>query len=423
MMNPRGESNRAAFTGLLIAGTISLIGSRMTMVALPWLVLVTTGSAAKTGVIGAAELLPYVLACAFGPPLIDRIGGRRVSIVADALSLVAVGAIPLLYEAGRLSFPAFAALVAVTGALRGFSDSAKNGAIFPQAVAEAGVEMTRATSLDDGLNRTAGLIGSLAAGVLVVWLGGAARVLLIDAVSFGLCAILVAVLVRLPGKARDAGAPEPYHRALLGGLRYLRGDRLTLALIVMLFVTNMLDQGFFAVLLPLWAHDLFDSPVGISIVAGAFSVGAVLGNIAFTILAPRLPRWAPFAIGFLIAGAPRFAVLAFDAPTWMIIAITVLQGLGAAALNPILGAVFYERIPERLQTRVLGLSTAVAYAGMPLGTLLCGWLGELGVKTALLAVGAVYLLTTLAPFVGGMWREMDRRPAAQATPEPVPASA
>lgn len=428
MLNTRGRvtSRRAGFAGLLIASTLSLLGTRMTMVALPWLVLITTGSSAKTGIIGAAELLPYVLACAFGGPLIDRIGGRRVSIVTDALSALAIGAIPLLHESGRLSFPALTGLVALAGLLRGFSDSAKRGAMFSQAVAQAGIEMTRATSLKDGLFRTAGLVGMLLAGVLVVWLDGAARVLLVDAASFAVCAILVAALVRVPGKAQHTGEPEAYHLALLGGLKYLRRDRLVLGLIAMLFLTNLLDQGFFSVLLPLWANDIFASPIGISIVGASFGIGAVVGNIVFTIAAPRLPRWAPFTFGFLIAGGPRLAVLAFDAPTWMIIVVFAIAGIAIAGVNPILGAVSYERIPEHLQTRVLGLATAVAYAGMPLGALLCGWLGELGVKTALLIVGAIYLLTTLAPFTGKMWREMDRRPApptAQPTPEGAPAPA
>ncbi|MFC7484426.1 hypothetical protein ACFQX7_36470 [Luedemannella flava] len=57
--------NRRPLVGLLVAETISNLGSRMTMVALPWLVLVTTGSAARTGLVAAVEILPYVLASAW----------------------------------------------------------------------------------------------------------------------------------------------------------------------------------------------------------------------------------------------------------------------------------------------------------------------------------------------------------------------
>ncbi|MFD0740576.1 hypothetical protein ACFQ1L_47060 [Phytohabitans flavus] len=66
----------------------------MSFVALPWFVLVTSGSAARTGIVAFAEMLPYVLVCAFGGPLLDRLGHRRVSVLGDLGSAVAVAAIP-----------------------------------------------------------------------------------------------------------------------------------------------------------------------------------------------------------------------------------------------------------------------------------------------------------------------------------------
>lgn len=409
-------NRKAGLAGLLIATTLSLLGSRMTMVALPWLVLVTTNSPGKTGIVGAVELLPYVLACALGGPLIDRIGGRRVSVIADAASMVVIGAIPLLADTEQLSFPALLGLVAVAGLLRGLGDTAKHGAMFPQTVAQSGTEMTRAASLVDGLSRGAGMIGVVLAGALITWIGGAANVLLFDALSFGLCALIIGLFVRVPGRV-EAEEHEPYLQALKGGVAFVRSDLLILGLCVMVAITNTLDQASSAVLTPLWAREIYGSAVGIGIVGASFGAGAVLGNIVFTIFAPRLPRWSLYSVGFLIAGGPRFAVLAFGAPTWLLIANGVLDGLAIAAINPILGAVFYERIPMHLQARAQGLLSAVAYAGMPLGALLGGWLGGFGAKPALLITGALYLLATLMPFFGKVWREMDDRPQATDVPE------
>lgn len=406
-------NRKAGLAGLLVAATLSLLGSRMTMVALPWLVLATTNSPGKTGLVGAVELLPYVLACALSGPLIDRIGGRRVSIVSDALSLVVVGAIPLLADTDRLSFPALLVLVAIAGLLRGLGDTAKHGAMFPQTVEKAGTEMTRAASLVDGLSRGAGMVGVVLAGALITWFGGAANVLLFDALSFGLCALIVGLFVRVPGRAEHA-EPEKYGEALKTGVAFMRGDALVLGLGLMVAFTNTLDQASSAVLTPLWAKEIYGSAVGIGIVGASFGIGAVLGNIAFTIYAPKLPRWSLYTFGFLIAGGPRFAVLAFGAPAWLLIVNGLIDGLAIAAINPILSAVAYERVPENLQARVMGLFGAMAYAGMPIGALLGGWLGGFGAKPALLITGGLYLLATLMPFFGKVWREMDNRPAANA---------
>jgi MFS family permease len=414
-------NRKAGLAGLLVGTTLSLLGSRMTMVALPWLVLVTTNSPGKTGIVGAVELLPYVLACALSGPLIDRIGGRKISILSDALSMVTVGTIPLLADTGRLGFPALLGLVAVTGLLRGLGDTAKHGAMFPQTVERAGTEMTRAASLVDGFSRGAGMVGVVLAGALITWFGGAANVLLFDALSFGLCALIIGLFVRVPGRAEHS-EKEAYGQALKSGVAFIRSDALVLGLAVMVAITNTLDQASSAVLSPLWAREIYGSAVGIGIIGASFGLGAVLGNIAFTILAPKLPRWSLYTVGFLIAGGPRFAVLALGAPTWLLIVNGLIDGLAVAAINPILGSVFYERTPEKLQARVNGLVSAVAYAGMPVGALLGGWLGGFGARPALLITGAIYLAATLMPLFGKVWREMDIRPAAMDRAEPVQAA-
>ncbi|GIG89593.1 MFS transporter [Plantactinospora endophytica] len=418
--------DRRPLVGLLVAEGISLVGSRMSMVALPWFTLVVTGSAARTGVVAFAEMLPYVLACALGGPLIDRIGARRTSIVADLASAAAVAAVPVLHLAGALSFSLLIGLVAAAGLLRGFGDSAKR-VVFPETVAVAGTPMTRATSLHDGLSRLASLLGAPLAGLLIAVLD-APLVLLLDAVTFLLAAAVLAVLVparRLAGARSssevdaaqcDTQDREPYLSALRTGLRYLRQDRLVHGIVLMLLVTNLADAAYTAILGPVWASEVVRSSTALGLLTASFASGAVLGNVVFTVLASRVPRFAVFAVGFLLAGAPRFVALALLDQLWAIYLISFVAGVSVAAVNPILGAVSFERIPERLRARVLGLTHAAAWAGIPLGGLLGGLaVQELGLPAASLAFGAAYLLVTLLPFVLPAWRELDR----PATTEPT----
>ena len=119
-------SRRTPLVGFLLADAISLCGTRVSMIAIPWLVLTTTGSAAQTGLVAFAELLPLVVVQALAGPLIDRLGARRVAIACDLMSMVVVGLIPLLHLGGQLSFPVLLALVAVAGGLRGAGDGSKH---------------------------------------------------------------------------------------------------------------------------------------------------------------------------------------------------------------------------------------------------------------------------------------------------------
>jgi MFS family permease len=403
---PGGRPKRGGFAALLTAGAVSMIGTRMSAVALPWFVLVTTGSAGRTGLVAFAEMLPYVLACAFGGPLLDRVGARRASVAADAASALAVGAIPVLHSRG-LTFPLLVALVAAVGVLRGFGDTAKR-VLFPRTVAASGVGLTRAASLHDGLARLATLLGAPLAGVLI-WRFDAPAVLLIDAATFGFGAGTVALFIGASRAGREAS--EPYLRALRRGLAFLRGDRLVAAIVAMLFFTNLFDAAYTSVFLPVWAREVAGSPVALGAVMAVFAVGAVLGNAVFTAVASRVSRFWCFAVGFLVGGAPRFFAAALADDLWVVYAVSFAAGVGIAAINPILGAVEYERVPEPLMARVQGLTIAVAWAGIPLGALVGGWAtAGLGLVGALVTLGGLYLLVTVAPFVQPRWREMDARP-------------
>jgi MFS family permease len=407
---------RKGFIGLLTAEAISLVGSKMTFVALPWLVFITTDSATRTGVVALAEMLPYVIVCAAGGPLIDRLGARRTAVMMDLVSLVGIGSVPLLFRGGHLSFAALVGLVAVVGAARGFSDTSKR-VLFPGAVADAGVDMTRATSIHDGLARLSTLIGAPLASVAIA-ATDATTVLLLDAASFGLAAGLVALCVRTTVRAPEDTPDLSYVGQLREGVAYVRRDRLVLAILGMLFLTNLLDQAYTAVFVTVWARDFFGSVAGVGLTFGAFAAGAVAGNIVYTMVAPRLPRWAPFALGFLVGGAPRFVVLALDSPFWMVMAVSVAAGVGLSVVNPILGAVLYERIPPRMQARVQGLSTALAWAGIPVGSLLGGLIADqVGIRTALWIGAGIYLIATVLPLTSRVWRQMDPSPAAEPSAE------
>jgi MFS family permease len=74
--------------------------------------------------------------------------------------------------------------------------------------------------------------------------------------------------------------------------------------------------------------------------------------------------------------------------------------------------VLFERVPSRLQARVLGAVKASAWVGIPFGSLVGGLLAQTaGLRGALLACGVVMLLATIPPFVFPAWRGLDRRTA------------
>ena len=86
---------------LFIANAISLVGNVFSLIAIPWFVLQTTGSATQTGITGFFTILPVVLAGLLGGTLIDRLGYKRTSIISDLASGVTTALIPTaLFHSG-----------------------------------------------------------------------------------------------------------------------------------------------------------------------------------------------------------------------------------------------------------------------------------------------------------------------------------
>lgn len=407
---------RLALGGVLAASGVSILGSRVTAIAIPWLVLVTTRSPTRMGLVAAAELVPLVLALALGGPLLDRVGVRRCAIGIDVASAVTVTAIIAFYDQG---LAVLLVLVAVLGALRGFSDNAKK-VLLPSAAAFAGAPMIRVTAIFEGMSRLSGLIGASVAGVLIAWLQ-APTTMVVTAVAFAVSAVLVATMARPPEPpAPDAAPPERerYLQAMRTAVTHLRQDRICFAIMAMLFVINVFNQAAVVVFIPLWADEVLGSAVGVGAVLGAAGLGLVLGNLVFTIFATKVPRYATFTVGFLLGGPPRFLVLGLSDNLTVVLVVTFLAGCALSAVNPVIGLLLFERTPAALQARVFGLVTAIAWAGLPLGGLLAGWaVTASGLRPALLVTAAAYLAVALTPVIRHRtWRLINHAPESEIEP-------
>ena len=170
---------------------------------------------------------------------------------------------------------------------------------------------------------------------------------------------------------------------------------------MMIMVTNLLDVAKTSVLLPVWARD---NGQGIAVIGLLFTcmAGAQVISSAFASwIGDRLPRRTTYFVAFLIAGPPPYLVLGLDAGLGVVVATYVIAGLASGLLNPMLGAIIFERIPERMLGRVTAPLDALAWAGMPFGGLVAAALvASAGLGPALLVSAGLYLAAILVPAIG-----------------------
>ena len=124
----------------------------MGFVAIPWYVLATTGSASLTGVVAALTFAPTVLATFFGGAIVDRLGFRRTSVMADVASGVTVAAIPLLHATVGIELWQLFVLVFL-GALFDAPGATARRSLLPDLVAISGTRLERATGINGAIQR------------------------------------------------------------------------------------------------------------------------------------------------------------------------------------------------------------------------------------------------------------------------------
>jgi MFS family permease len=399
--------DRTPIHALYAANAISFVGNNLTNLAIPWFVLVTTGSAAKTGITAFFSIPPIVIAGFFGGVIIDRLGYKRTSIISDLASGVTVAAIAGLHALGLLSFPLLLALVFL-GALLDAPGGTARAALIPDMAKLGNVPIDRASASIQVVERGARLIGAPISGLLIAAFG-AAGVLWIDALTFAVSAAIVAIAI--PSSERPAHEEEPsdgYIADLRAGLTFIRRDRLIFALVLTVMITNLLD-AVFTVCLPVMAKEIYDSSVALGLLAAASGGGAVVGAIAYAAHGHRRSRRGVFIPAFIVTATGPLLLAPLPALP-VAIAIQVIRGIAAGPLNPIMAAVEFERVPETMRGRVFGAIQAGAWLAMPLGVLAGGFLIEsIGLSWTFIVTGLLYLATTLSLVVNPAIRDMNLR--------------
>ncbi|MFG2834798.1 MFS transporter [Streptomyces zaomyceticus] len=412
------KGDRVPLATVLAANAVSITGNSLTLIGVPWFALDTTGSPGKAGLVAFCAALPVLVSAIAGGPVVDRLGRRRVSIASDLVCALALATIPLLHHTGVLEFWMLCALMAVNGLFHAPGEMAR-GVLLPDLAGRAGTSLPRAASLYDAVSRGARMTGAAIAGLLVAFMGSD-TVLVLDAATFAVSALLVAGGLRGVPSAeplRDGPrlSPARYRADLREGYAFVFRARLLLGITVMVMVTNGLNQSWSAVLLPVHAREELGGPAAQGLLVSVFGGCALAGALLYGAVGERFPRRAVFTAGFLIGGTPQYVVAALTDTTAPLLVTLAAAGFGVGVLNPILTTVMYEQVPDALRSRVMGATTAGVLLTTPLGGVAAGLLVErVGLTATLLGVGGLYLLATLSPLVFPAWRAMDAEP-----PEPM----
>lgn len=382
----------------LVAGqTVSVLGTQMAAVAIPYQVYALTHSSLDIGLVSFATLIPMLAGSVFGGPLVDAVDRRRLLIAVSIVMAVVSAGLALNAGGTPALWPLFV-LPALVAGLSAVEDSAL-GAIVPNLVRRD--EVPTANALFQALFQLGVVAGPAVCGLLLASTG-TRTVFWINAASFA--AATVAALAIAP--QRPAGGGQPGSLSFLEGIGFLRGRPMIQGAFAIDINATVL--GLPRVLFPALAVTVFHGGAStLGLLYAAPGAGALLGALT-TGWVGRIERQGRAVIIAVIVWG--LAIAAFGVTPWLPMALVLLAIAGWA---DVVSSVFRSTIvqlsvPDALRGRLTGLQIAVVTGGPRLGDLESGAVAAVfGPVAAVVSggLGCVAGAVALAGLLPGFRRE------------------
>jgi MFS family permease len=357
-MAPLRESR--SFRLLWIGQLISLSGSQLRLVALPYQIFLLTGSSFAVGLIGVFQAVPLLVLSLFGGVIADAVDRRRLLLMTQ-VGLAGVSlALAVVTGAGAASVPLLYVLTAV-GACFSALDNPTRASLAPTLVERRLIRA--AMALNQTVFQVALVFGSALAGIVIARVGLAGAYWL-DVGSFAAAFVAVWMLRAPP---RVAAPRQPVLHALVEGVRYLSVTRILLATMVLDGLAMFFGSP--RALFPYYADRVFHvGPEGLGLLYASMGVGALVPAVVSGWTA-RVQRQGLTVLIAVIVWGLSIALFGVLDERWFVLALVLLAiANGADTVSSIFrGTILQLVVPDALRGRLNSINLMFVLGGPQLG--------------------------------------------------------
>jgi MFS family permease len=349
-----------SFRLLWIGQLISLSGSQLRLVALPYQIFLLTGSSFAVGLIGVFQAVPLLVLSLFGGVIADAVDRRRLLLITQT-GLAAVSlALAIATQTGLASVPLLYVLTAL-GACFSALDNPTRASLAPTLVERRLIRA--AMALNQTIFQFALVFGSALAGIIIARFGLAGAYWL-DVGSF-VAAFVAVWMLRTP--PRVAGTRQPVLRSLVEGVRYLGVTRILLATMSLDFLATFFGSP--RALFPYYADRVFHvGPEGLGLLYASMGAGALVAAVASGWTA-RVQRQGLTVLIAVAVWGVSIALFGLLDERWFVIALVLLAvANGADAVSSIFrGTILQLVVPDALRGRLNAINIMFVLGGPQLG--------------------------------------------------------
>jgi DHA3 family macrolide efflux protein-like MFS transporter len=371
-----------------ISNITSVISGSMVFIALPWLALEITGSAASAGALVALTSIPGIF---FGPilgTLIDRIGRRISGLISEVLTALTILLIPIVHSSIEISF-ALLVLLALGRAIVSPASLTARKSIIPDVAGPSGLSLERANSIHEAVFATGFAIGPAVA-ALFIGLIGPFDVFYVVACFSALSATAL-FLVRTK-ESRGDGVSETgslFKDTVLGAKTILKTPAVLLGLSFVMTLA-MIYLPTEMVVLP--AHfNALNYAEGLGLLISTMAGASVVGALLFEKLQKKFRYSTILKFGFIGLGT-SVLLMSLLPPFWVLLILGAVLGFSWGPLMPMLNTVIQRVIPENMRGRVFGIESTIWGAGPTLTAVVVGLAVDgVGVQPVYFVLAAIVL--------------------------------
>lgn len=398
---PLGPMQSRNFRLLMACNVISVAGTAVAIVAIPFAVLSIGGSASDVGYVATAGLVPVVVFLLLGGVVADRLPRHLVIVAADALQALAQAASAALVLTGHARVWELMVLAAARGTGVGFYFPASEG-LLPQTVP---ADQLAPANAMNRVGRNGAEIGGSALGGVLVGLAGPGWGLTVDAASFAVAGAL-RLGMRFP--AAPAARRGSMLHQLREGWQEFRSRRWLWAIVLEFACIVAISVAMVSVLGPLVADAHLGGARSWGVIVAAYAAGAVLGGIAMIRFRPqRMLLAASLSV-------PTFSLVLFSLAVPLAVPLVTTAAFLAGACLEVFSVnwatTMQQEIPLALLSRVSSYDALGSFALAPVGAAVAGPLaGAFGTSAVLTVGGILTILLTVAVLFVPEVRHMRRR--------------
>jgi MFS family permease len=379
----RYRNYRLFFVGQII----SLTGTWMQQIALPWLVYRLTGSAFLLGVVGFASQIPAFLLAPLAGVLSDRWNRYYILITTQTLAMIQAFLLGLLFFTGNIQVWQIILLAIFLGLINAFDMPTRQAFVIQ--MVENREDLSNAIALNSMMFNNARLIGSSIAGIVIAATNEGVCFVL-NGISF-LFVIASLLMMKVSPKKAKPRTTHVFHE-MKEGFSYALGSPPLRYIMLLLALVSLVGMPYI-VLMPVFAKEILQGgSLTLGFLMAASGIGALTGSIY---LASKknvrgLVRMIPLASAIF-----GFGLIAFSLSRllWLSLPLMFITGLGMITQMVACNTVIQTIVDDDKRGRVMSFYVMAFIGTAPFGSLLAGILAsKFGAPTTLIAGGILCVL-------------------------------